>query len=388
MSQHTKQLKNVISFDDRRVRNHLDNVVRESVEEALNAMLDAEADAMCKAQRYGRSPDRIDIRAVSYERQLHTKAGEVTLKVPKLRRQTFETAIIERYKRRESSIEESLIEMYLAGVSVRRVEGITEAQWGARVSPSTVSKLNQKIYKKLEAWRNEPIEGEFPYVFLDGVVLKRTWAGEVRNVSVLVAIGVEEDGYRRIPGVQEGRKDDKSGWSDFLAYLKNRGFKGVQLVVSDTCIGLYESIGHYFSGAARKRCMVQLHRNVANRVPSTKVKEVARMLKTIYAQESLETAQKKSHDGCQTQRKIDETLTYSRFPVSHWTRIRSNNPLERLMREIRRRTRAVGAFPDGQSALMLAAARFKHVASSKWGTRRYLAMDELYNQDDDALQAA
>ncbi len=155
------------------------------------------------------------------------------------------------------------------------------------MSPSTVSKLHQKIYKKLEAWRNEPIEGEYPYVFLDGIVLKRTWAGEVRNVSVLVAIGVEKDGYRRILGVQEGHKEDKSGWSDFLAYLKNRGLKGVQLVVSDACIGLYESIGDYYPEAAWQRCMVHFHRNAANRVPSTKVKEVARMLKAIYAQDPL-----------------------------------------------------------------------------------------------------
>lgn len=401
MNQDTKELGKVVSIDDSRVRNHLDNLVRNSVEETLNEMLDAEADAMCNAQRYERSPDRTDNRAGHYERQLHTKAGEVTLKVPKLRRQTFETAIIERYKRRESSIEESLIEMYLAGVSVRRVEDITEALWGTRVSPSTVSKLNKKIYKKLEAWRNEPIEGEYPYVYLDGIVLKRTWAGEVKNVSVLVAIGVEKDGYRRILGVQEGHKEDKSGWSEFLAYLKNRGLKGVQLVISDACIGLYESIGDYYPEAAWQRCMVHFHRNVANRVPSTKVKEVARMLKAIYAQESLEAARKKSTDVCIKLRemklpkaadlieeKIEETLSYYQFPVGHWTRIRSNNPLERLMREIRRRTRVVGAFPDGQSALMLAAARLRHVAGTKWGTRRYLSMDELYKQDAELMEMA
>ena len=118
------------------------------------------------------------------------RAGEVKLKEPKLRRQTFETAIIERYRRREASVEETLIEMYLAGVSVRRVEDITEALWGTRVSPSTISELNKKVYKHIEAWRNRPIEGERPYVYLDGIVLKRSWAGEVRNVSVLVAIGV------------------------------------------------------------------------------------------------------------------------------------------------------------------------------------------------------
>ena len=152
------------------------------------------------AQRYERSGARRDTRAGHYERGLQTKAGEVRLRVPKLRQQTFETAIIERYRRRESSVEEALIEMYLAGVSVRRVEDITEALWGTRVSPSTVSDLNKKIYGTIEAWRNRPIEGEHPYVYLDGIVLKRSWAGEVRNVSLLVAIGVNERGFRENSG--------------------------------------------------------------------------------------------------------------------------------------------------------------------------------------------
>jgi putative transposase len=205
-------LGNVISIDDERIKSHLDRVVRGTVEETLNALLEAEADRLCNAQRYERSEARRDTRAGHYERNLQTKAGEVRLKVPKLRRQTFETAIIERYRRRESSVEEALIEMYLAGVSVRRVEDITEALWGTRVSPSTVSELNKKIYGTIEAWRNRPIEGEHPYVYLDGMVLKRSWAGEVRNVSLLVAIGVNDNGYREILGICEGAKEDKAGW--------------------------------------------------------------------------------------------------------------------------------------------------------------------------------
>jgi putative transposase len=175
-------LGNVITIDDERIKNHLDRVVRGSVEETLNALLDAEADRLCNAQRYERIEARRDTRAGHYERKLQTKAGEVRLKIPKLRQQTFETAIIERYRRRESSVEEALIEMYLAGVSVRRVEDITEALWGTRVSPSTVSDLKKKIYGTIEAWHNQQIEGEHPYVYLDGIVLKRSWAGEVCNV--------------------------------------------------------------------------------------------------------------------------------------------------------------------------------------------------------------
>jgi len=391
MNDDTKEIDNVVHIDDAKIRNHLDILVKDSVEETLNTLLDAEADRMCGAQRYERSADRVDGRAGHYERKLHTKAGEVNLKVPKLRRQTFETAIIERYKRREASIEESLIEMYLAGVSVRRVEDITEALWGTRVSSGTVSKLNQKIYEQLEEWRQKPIEGEFPYVYLDGIVLKRSWAGEVRNVSVLVAIGVRRDGYRVILGVQEGEKEDKAGWSSFLSHLKQRGLSGVKLIISDACIGLYESAAEYFPKADWQRCMVHFHRNVASRVPRNKTKEVARMLKAIYAQENKQAAVEKASAVSQHLRemklpkaadlideKIGETLTYYNYPDNHWVRIRTNNALERIMREIRRRTRVVGAFPDGNSALMLVAARLRHIAGTKWGSKRYLSMDELY----------
>ena len=184
----TRALDKVIRIDEAQVQAHLSEMVRSSVEETLNALLDAEADRLCRAKRYERTEARQDTRAGSYQRELHTKAGEVTLKVPKLRTLPFETAIIERYQRRETSVEEALIEMYLAGVSVRRVEDITEALWGTRVSPSTVSELNKKIYVQIEAWRNRPLEGAYPYVYLDGLWLKRSWGGEVRNVSVLVAI--------------------------------------------------------------------------------------------------------------------------------------------------------------------------------------------------------
>jgi len=378
------------TIDEARIRDHLGELVRGTVEETLNSLLDAEADALCGAQRYERSPDRVDTRAGSYDRKLHTKAGEVTLKMPKLRSQPFETAIIERYRRRESSIEESLIEMYLAGVSVRRVEDITEALWGTRVSPGTVSNLNKKVYKHIEAWRNRPIEGTFPYVYLDGIVLKRSWGGEIKNVSVLVAVGVGSDGHRRILGVSEGHKEDKSGWASFLAYLKERGLKGVRLIISDACMGLVESVADYYPEADWQRCMVHFYRNVFSHVPSTKVKQVVLMLKAIHAQESLCEATDKAErvvESLKTMKlskaaelvanKINETLTYYRYPQPHWVRIRTNNPLERIMREIRRRTRVVGAFPDGNSALMLVAARLRHIAGTKWGTRRYLCMDAL-----------
>ena len=394
MKKDTPTLSNVIEIDETRIKDHLGELVRGSVEETLNALLDAEADRLCNAARYERTEGRRDTRAGTYDRKLHTKADEVTLKMPKLRQQTFETAIIERYRRREASVEESLMEMYLAGVSVRRVEDITEALWGTRVSPGTVSNLNQRIYKQIEAWRNRPIEGEYPYVYLDGIVLKRSWAGEVRNVSVLVAIGVGEDGFRKVLGIAEGHKEDKAGWGGFLEHLKSRGLSGVRLIISDACLGLVESAAEYYPEAQWQRCTVHFYRNVFSVVPSKHMRAVADMLKAIHACEDRQAAMDKAeaviekltamrlHKAADKVREgIEETLTYYSFPPSHWRCIRTNNPLERIMREIRRRTRVVGAFPDGNSALMLAAARLRHIAGTQWGRKRYLKMELLKDLD-------
>ena len=261
-----------------------------------------------------------------------------------------------------------MIEMYLAGVSVRRVEDITEALWGTRVSPGTVSNLNKKIYAQIEAWRMRPIEGRHPYVYLDGIVLKRSWAGEVRNVSLLVAIAVNDDGYREILGIVEGAKEDKAGWSSFLKHLKERGLSGVELVTSDACLGLVESVAEVYPQARWQRCVVHWYRNAFSHVPSAKMREVSLMLKAIHAQESREAAKAKAEEvagklralrlakvAAWLEETVEETLVYYAFPDEHWRRIRTNNPLERIMREIRRRTRVVGAFPDGQA---LRAVRF------------------------------
>jgi len=386
-----KALPKVVSINEEEIHRHLSEMVRENVEETLNAVLEAEADRLCRAGRYERSPERVDTRAGHYRRKLHTKAGEVTLQMPKLRKLPFETQIIERYRRRESSVEEALVEMYLAGVSVRRVEDITEALWGTRVKPSTVSDLNQKIFERIEAWRTSKIEGKHPYVFLDGIWLKRSWGGEVKNLAVLVAVGVNEDGFREILGVAEGSKEDKESWLEFLRYLKRRGLKGTRLFVSDKCLGLVEALGEVYPQADWQRCTVHWYRNVLKDVPQSRRKEVAAMLKAIHAQEDAEAAREKAKavEGKLKKMKLrkaakrvaegaGETLAYMSYPREHWRQVRTNNPLERLMKEIRRRTRVVGSFPDGQSALMLAAARLRHVAGTKWGRKKYMNMDRLW----------
>lgn len=390
----------VIQINEQEIKNHLNEMVRSSVEETLNRLLDEEAQLLCQAERYERSEARQDQRAGYYKRKLITQAGEVKLKMPKLRQGRFETAIIERYRRRESSVEEAMVEMYLAGVSTRRIEDITEALWGSRVSAGTISHLNQKIYEHIEAWRQQPIEGDYPYVYLDGIVLKRCFAEEVRNVSVLVAVGVNEEGYRRVLGIVEGIKEDYMSWNLFLRHLKERGLKGVQLFISDACLGLQQALNDHYCTTLWQRCTVHFYRNVFAKVPKSKVSEVSLMLKAIHAQEDLTSAKEKARQVIEKLQAMKlhqaaklledylfETLTYYQFPKEHWRQIKTNNPLERVMREIRRRTRVVGVFPDGQSAVMLCAARLRHIASTHWGVKRYMNMQRLTELNLETLVA-
>jgi transposase-like protein len=235
-------------------------------------------------------------------------------------------------------------------------------------------------------------------VYLDGIVLKRSWGGEIKNVSVLAAIGVDSDGYRRILGVSEGHKEDKAGWLGFLKQLKKRGLTGVRLIISDACIGLAESAGEVFPDADWQRCVVHFYRNVFSHVARSKMREVAAMLKAIHAQESRESAEAKAKDVIKkletmklkaaaqlVEKSIHETFAYFAYPPQHWLKIKTNNPMERLLKEARRRTKVVGAFPDGNSALMLVAARLRHVSSTTWGTRKYMNMNLLNEMDQEAI---
>ena len=198
-------------------KGQIKELVRCSVEETLNELLEKEADQLTQAGRYERNEARQGYRSGHYDRNLTTTCGDVTRHMPRLNGVAFETAIIERYRRRESRVEEALIEMYLAGVSVRRVEDITEALWDSKVSPSTISELNKKAYVNIEAWQNRPLQGgRYPYVYVDGIYLHRNWSGEYENVSILVVIAVNEDGFREILGAAEGMKEDKASWVNFF----------------------------------------------------------------------------------------------------------------------------------------------------------------------------
>ena len=387
---------NIVSVDEESLRNDIKNLVRKTVEETLNALLDEEASELVGAERYERTAGREAYRSGHYTRRLVTGAGEVELSVPKLRGATFQTAVIERYRRRETSVEEAIVEMYMAGVSTRRIEDVSELLWGAPVSSGTVSNLNERAFASIETWRQRPLEGGYPYVFVDGIYLKRSWGGSYENVAVLVAIGVNSAGDREVIGCSEGYTESAESWREFFSWLKGRGLSGVRLVTGDKCAGMLGALEEVFPGARYQRCTVHFYRNVFSVVPKSKVKLVAKMLKAIHAQESKKAAREKAkavvaelramklrEAADKVEHGVEETLTYCDFPSEHWTKIRTNNVIERLNREIRRRTRVVGAFPDGNSALMLVCARLRHVAGTQWGSKKYMSMKhlEVFSQD-------
>jgi len=377
--------KQILSVNEDSLKDDLKTLVLTTVQETLNALLDQEADELAGAERYERSADRDAYRSGHYRRKLTTSSGEVVLAVPKLRGATFQTAVIERYRRRETSVEEAMMEMYLAGVSTRRIEDVSEILWGSSVSAATVSNLNEKAFAGVEAWRTRPLEGDYPYVYIDGIFLKRAWGGSYENIAIMIAIGVNEKGYREIIGCAEGYTESREAWVEFLESLKARGLKGVRLITGDKAAGMLGAISEVFPKARYQRCTVHFYRNVLGKVPRRKRAYVAKMLKAIHACENLAASKAKATEVADELKEMKltaaakvvedgaaETLTYTAFPMAHWIRIRTNNALERLNREIRRRTRVVGTFPDGHSALMLVAARCKYVADSDWGQRRYL----------------
>ncbi len=245
----------IVTFNEATMRDELKELVRRTVEDTLNALLEEEADNLVKADRYERTAEREAYRAGHYERGLTTTSGQVTIKMPKLKGMRFATAIIERYKRRETSVEEAMIEMYLAGVSTRRIEDVSEILWGASVSAATVSNLNDKAFEAVEEWRSRPLIRSYPYVFVDGIYLKRSWGGSFENVAVMVAIGVNDEGYREVIGAAEGFTESAECWREFLSWLKGRGLSGVRMFTGDKAAAMTGAIAEVFPDAA-----YQLHR--------------------------------------------------------------------------------------------------------------------------------
>ena len=302
----------ILQVDENMLETRLDRLVSEKVEQLLNAMLDAEADEITGAARYERNGDRKAYRAGHNERDLPVKAGTVTLRGPKLKGALFESAVIERYRRREQSVEEALIDMYLAGVLTRQVDDISRLLWGERMPSQTLSDKLKGVYAQIDEWRNRPLERSYPYLFVDGVWHKRTWGGSVENVSVRGAIGVDDTGHREVVGVAEG----------------------------DRCAGLVSTVNAMLPDARYQRCVVHFMRNVLSRVSRKHAAWAAGALKAVFAMESRDAALRKAEDvAAQMESRglkaaasclregIGESTTYllDDYPVEHRRRIRTNN---------------------------------------------------------------
>lgn len=206
--------------------------------------------------------------------------------MPKLKGMRFTTAIIDWYRRREASVEEAVIEMCLAGVSTRRIEDVSEALWGVSVSASAVSNLSERAFAAVEKWRGRPLGGSYSNVYVDCIYLKRSWGGSYENVAVMVAIGVNEEGYREVNGTAEGFTESSECWREFLSWLSSRGLRGVRMFTGDKAAGMVGSVAEVFPDAAYQRCTIHFNRNVQTKAPKARRAAVAAMLKAIHAMES------------------------------------------------------------------------------------------------------
>jgi putative transposase len=353
----------------------------------LETLLDEEIRTLVGAGRWQRMVGRKDVRNGSYTRRLVTSMGLVELDVPRAREGGSAGEILGRYKRRTSEIDDAVTAAYVHGVSTRKMGQVTEALMGERVGRSTVSRITKTLEERVEALRNEPIEGEVPYLFLDATFLDARWARTVENVSALVAYGVGKDGHRRLLGISIGAQESEASWSELLAQLVGRGLRSVRLVIADAHGGLAAAARKHLPEAKEQRCAVHLERNVLAKTPQRLRGRMAREVARIFdAPSAAEAKARLEQLKLGLGKQLPEAMaclvagfpaatTFYAFPRAHWRRIRSTNGLERLHGEIKRRIRVVGAFPDRASALRLITAVALHVTAI-WGDRRYLDMSE------------
>lgn len=364
--------------------------VRSAVHATIQAVLEEELERLVGAGPYERSDQRVDVRNGHYPRRIVTTAGEVLVRVGRTRDGGSATAPLGRYARRRPEIDAAVTQAYVGGVSTRDMAGVTTALLGKGIGRSTVSRVTKRLEDQVEELRREPITEPIPYLYLDATFVDARWARTVENVSALVAYGVGLDGHRQLLGIHIGAQEAEASWTELLAELVARGLSGVQLVIRDEHAGLIAAARKVLPEARQQRCTVHLMRNVFTRVPHRHQKRLARELVAVLHADSLDAAKRKLRAfrlqfGKQfpeavecLERGFADATTYFAFPTAHWKRIRSTNGLERLHGEIKRRTRAIGAFPDRASALRLITAVALQVTSI-WSDRLYLDMSLLTN---------
>lgn len=363
--------------------------LREVVRAVMQEMLQAEMTEALGAQKGERTTERLGYRSGYYGRTLITRVGKLELRVPQDREGRFSTELFERYQRSERALVATLAEMYVQGVSTRKVKAITEELCGHAFSASAISAINQRLDESLAAFAGRPLAEPFPYLILDARYEKVREAGVVMSQAVLIAVGIDWDGRRQILAVEMANRESRSSWKDFLLALKARGLHGVEFVVADDHAGLRAAIREVLADAAYQRCYVHFLRNALDHLPRKHADDCLQELRWLYDRRDLAEAKA---DLAQWLAKwqgkyprltqwvedtIEETFTYFRLPMPHHKHMKSTNMLERLNEEIRRRTYVVRIFPNAESCRRLVRALAVETHENWMEANRYLNMDDL-----------
>ena len=368
----------------------------------VSALMSAEVDAVCGAGYGERSGERENSRNGYRSRPWDTRVGSIDLQIPKLRHGTYFPAwLLEPRRRSEKALTAVVAEAYVLGVSTRKVEDLVQALGIEKLSKSQVSQLAKELDAGVKSFRERPLTGLFKYLWLDALVIKCREGGRIVNVACLVAVGVNEDGRREILGLDVVTGEDGAGWLAFLRGLRARGLKGVELVISDAHQGLKDAIASVLRGAAWQRCRTHFVRNMLTRVPKAAHAIVASYVRTIFMQADAESVREQHARTVEQLRTrfpkaaamladvAEELLAFTAFPKEHWRQVWSNNPQERLNREIRRRTDVVGIFPNREAIIRLVGAVLCEIHDDWAVVRRYMTIsrDEV-EEEQKALKPA
>ena len=365
------------------------DVVRELFREVLQEVLEAEMTETLQAKPGERTAERQGLRSGYYSRTLITRVGKLELRVPQDRQGRFSTQLFERYQRSEKALVSALAEMYVQGVSTRKVKAITEELCGHSFSASSISDINKTLDEQLAQFATRRLDEEYPYLILDARYERVRENGTIHKRAVLVAIGINWDGRRCVLGVELANRESISSWKEFLLGLRTRGLTGVELVVTDDHAGLRASIAEVLPEAAWQRCYVHFLRNCLDHLPRKGDDDCLRELRWIYERRNLGEARndlaawitkwesRYAKLVAWVEENIEETLTFYRLPAQHHKHLKSTNMLERLNEELKRRTHVVRIFPNGASCLRLVRALAVETHENWIEATRYLNMDLL-----------
>lgn len=367
------QIQFNVNFDelkDALINSNLEATIKSTIVLILNEYMEKERDEYLKAAAYERTTERIDYRNGYYERELLMSLGKIKLRVPRTRFGDFSPSIFEKYARCDQALVLSMLEMFVSGVSTRKVSKIVETLCGETVSRSFVSSLTSKLDPIVNKWAQRPLNTMmFEYVFVDAMYIKVREYNKVVSKAVYIATALDSEGYRHVLGLQVSHAESESGWREFFSSLKKRGLSSPKLVISDAHRGLVNAIKKEFVGTSWQRCNVHFKRNIVERLPKKNRQEPVKLLKQIFEASTVEEARSlkdeflnkymensKFTKACEIlDEGFDDTIQYMQVNAKpgFWSHIRSTNSLERLNQEIRRRERVIRIFPNSQSAFRL-----------------------------------